>query len=112
MKVSVPAVRAADAAGHRRIEHQQPSRLRRGRATARAVSTSMVEQSISSVPALAVSMMPLGAEIDLAHMLAGRQHGDDDVGARGSDLRASRPACRPRLSACSAACGLTSTPST
>ena len=55
-------------------------------ATARAVSTSMVEQSISSVPSLAFSIDAGGAEIDLAHFLARRQHGDDHVGARGRAL--------------------------
>ena len=58
MKVSVPACGAADAAGHRRVEHHAGPSPAAAAATSRAVSTSMVEQSISSVPALAFSMMP------------------------------------------------------
>ena len=50
-------------------------------ATARAVSTSMVEESISSVPERRGDDATV-AEIDLAHLLAGRQHGDDDIDAR------------------------------
>ena len=50
----------------------------------------MVEQSISSVPASRVRDDAVGAEIDLAHLLARRQHGDDDVGARGRDRSQSR----------------------
>ncbi len=43
----------------------------------RALSTSMVEQSISSVPSRAAGTS--SAHTDM-HMLARRQHGDDDVG--------------------------------
>ena len=56
-------------------------------ATARAVSTSMVEASISSAPA---APMPARRppEIDLAHVFAGRQHGDDDLGAHAGHVGA------------------------
>ena len=68
---------AADAAGHRRVQHSQPA-LRRQRVGRRALSTSMVEQSISSgraAPPRSTSRQ------HRAHVLAGRQHGDDDLGA-------------------------------
>ena len=91
------ALRAADAARDRRIDHRQALRLGRRRATARAVSTSMVEQSISSVPGLALPTMPSRTEIDLAHLLAGGQHGDDDLGIGRGDRRGTRAApCRRR----------------
>ena len=80
-------VRAAAHEGQRR----RPSRRRRRRRPAhrpkarpspaaivcalRALSTSMVEESIHSAPGLAGKARP-----DAEHMLAGRQHGHDDVG--------------------------------
>ena len=48
-------------------------------ATARAVSTSIVEQSISSAPLRACASTPVGAEIDRAHLRPGGQHRDDDL---------------------------------
>ena len=65
-------------------------------ATARAVSTSMVEQSISSVPGAGGGDHAVGAEIDLAHLLAGGQHGDHDFGAGRRGLRRRSAACRRR----------------
>ncbi len=47
-------------------------------ATARALSTSMVEQSISNAVFGALGRISLG--VDLADVQARRQHGDDHVG--------------------------------
>ncbi len=65
-------------------------------ATSRAVSTSMVEESISSEPGSACATNAVGAEIDFAHLAPRRQHGDDDVGLgrRGPDAAGRLPAGR------------------
>ena len=59
MKVSVPAVAPPTPPDTGASSISRPL-FSAAAATARAVSTSMVEQSISSVPALAFSMMPPG----------------------------------------------------
>ena len=87
-------LRAADATGDRRIEHAE-TLWPAAAATARAVSTSMVDESISSVLAPTVAEDTARTEIDLADMLTGWQHGDDDLGA-GDRRRCARPACRRR----------------
>ena len=86
MKVSVPAVGAADAARDRRVEHQQALRLRRRRDRARGLDIDgrAVDQQRAGIGVLDDAA---GPEIDLAHLLPGRQHGDHDVGARRRDLR-------------------------
>ena len=111
MKVSVPAVRAADAARHRRVEHQQAPRLRGGRDRARGLDVDgrAVDQQRAFVGVLDDAA---GAEIDLAHMLAGRQHRDDDVGARAPRSCAVSATAPPEALSLSVAAVVTSTPST
>ena len=76
---------ATDAAGDRRIEHQQPFLFRRARDRARGfhVDGGAVDQQRARIGVLDDAGR---AEIDLAHFLARRQHGDDQVGARGGRL--------------------------
>ena len=63
--------------------------------TARALSTSMVEQSISSgLRVLHRFDQAALVQPDLAHMLAGGQHGDDDIGALAPPRRRWRRSCR------------------
>ena len=88
-------LRAGDAARDRRIDHGQSALSRAACATSRAVSTSMVEESISNVPARPLASTPLGAEIDLAHLLARRQHGDHDLGVRCRHRRPISPRVPP-----------------
>ena len=86
---------AADAAGDRRIERQQAALACAISCALRALSTSMVEQSMTSAPAFA---MRKDVRPDREHVLAGRQHGDDHIRvrhglrARTARLRRRRPA--------------------
>ena len=69
--------------------------------TARAVSTSIVEQSISSAPGCGMGDHAGRAEIDLAHVPALRQHGDHHLRARRSRRRLEVAAVAPAATACS-----------
>ena len=103
---------ADDAAGDRGVDGAVAGRDGERRAAARASSTSMVEESMNSVPgrrrAAASTARPRYSVEDVP---AAGQHGDDDVGAGGrlgGGVRG-RDAVRP---ACSSAAGTTSKPVT
>ena len=67
-------------------------------ATARAVSTSIVEQSISSASFAGMREDAVLAEIDRADLRPGRQHRDDDF-ARGGGFRGRYGRVRPPFAA-------------
>ena len=78
-------LRAADAAGNRRIDHEQLARGggRSDGARGLDVDGRTIDQQRAGIG----SGDDAGrVEIDLAHLLASRQHGDDDIGARRRDL--------------------------
>jgi hypothetical protein len=82
-------LRTGDAPGHRGVEHREPIRLG-GRGDLPGgvdVNRGAIDQQRAGTGAL---HDPERIEIHLAHLLAGRQHGDDHVGARGGDFRCLR----------------------